>query len=161
MSEEEVRRAGVLSRIQEGELSQVEAAEVLGLSYRQVKRIYRRFLSEGAKGLAHRSTLKPSNRARPAKERKRILALVRKHYGGGPGERFGPTLAAEHLQEDHGIVVDRRRCGDGCWAQGYGRKSGSANPIVNGGSGGRTSANWCSWMAALRHGWKTAGRAGV
>src|SRR5262245_23036339 len=98
MSEEEIRRAGVFRRVEQEELTQKEAAELLGLSYRQVKRMYRRFSAEGAPGLVHRSAGRPSNRARPAKERKQILALVRKHYGGGPGERFGPTLAAEHLQ---------------------------------------------------------------
>lgn len=106
MSDEEVRRAGVLKRVKAGELTQVDAAEMLSLSYRQVKRMYRRFVNEGAKGLVHRSAGKPSNRAKPAKERKRVLALVRKQYSGGPGERFGPTLAAEHLQQDHGITVD-------------------------------------------------------
>jgi transposase len=106
MSEEEIRRAGVLKRVKAGELSQVEAAEVLGLSYRQVKRLYRRYAIEGAKGLVHRSAGKPSNRARPAKERRRILGLVKKHYSGAPGERFGPTLAAEHLEADHGIRID-------------------------------------------------------
>ena len=30
---------------------------------------------------------------------------MRKKYGGEPGERFGPTLAAEHLQQDDGIVI--------------------------------------------------------
>ena len=54
MSEEEVRRAGVLRRVKAGELSQVEAAEMLDLSYRQTKRIYGRFLAEGTKGLVHR-----------------------------------------------------------------------------------------------------------
>lgn len=106
MNEEEVRRAGVLKRVKSDELTQVEAAEMLALSYRQVKRLYGRFLDGGAKALVHRSAGKPSNRARPVEERKRVLALVRKQYGGGPGERFGPTLAAEHLQEDHGITVD-------------------------------------------------------
>jgi len=106
MSEEEVRRAGVLKRVQAGELTQVEAAEILRLSYRQLKRIYVRFRAYGAKGLVHGNAGRPSNRARPANERKRILALVRKYYSGAPGERFGPTLAAEHLLEDHGIEVD-------------------------------------------------------
>jgi len=106
MSEEEVRRAGVLRRVKAGELSQVEAADVLGLSYRQLKRIYGRYRAEGARGLVHGNAGKPSNRATPAKQRQRILGLVRKHYSGGPGERFGPTLAAEHLAEDHGIRVD-------------------------------------------------------
>jgi len=106
MSEEEVRRAGVLKRVKADELTQVEAAEMLGMSYRQVKRLYGRYETGGAKALVHRSVGRRSNRARPAEERKRILTLVRKHYGGGPGERFGPTLAAEHLQEDHGVTID-------------------------------------------------------
>lgn len=127
MSDEEIKRAGVLKRVKSGEVSQVEAAEMLGLSYRQVKRMYRRFLAFGAKGLVHRSTGKPSNRARPARERRRILALVRKHYSGDPGERFGPTLAAEHLAEDHGLEVDaetlrRWMLAEGLWTRERKRK---------------------------------------
>ena len=127
MSEEEVRRAGVLKRVKAGELTQVEAAEMLGCSYRQVKRLYGRYRSGGAKALVHRSTGKPSNRARPAEERKRILTLVRTHYGGGAGKRFGPTLAAEHLQDDHGIAVDaetlrRWMLAEGLWTRERKRK---------------------------------------
>ncbi len=127
MSEEEVRRAGVLKRVKAGELTQVEAAEMLGLSYRQVKRLFRRFGDGGAKALVHRSAGKPSNRARPAEERKQILSLVQKHYGGAPGERFGPTLAAEHLQEEHGITVDpetlrRWMLAEGLWTRERKRK---------------------------------------
>ena len=65
MSEEEVRRAGVLKRVKGGELTQVEAAEMLGLSYRQLKRIYVRYGESGPKGLVHGSAGKPSNRDRP------------------------------------------------------------------------------------------------
>jgi transposase len=127
MSDEEVRRAGVLKRVKAGELTQVEAAEMLGLSYRQVKRVYARFRRYGAKGLVHGSAGKPSNRAMPLKQRQAILALVRKHYGGVPGERFGPTLAAEHLEEDHGITVDaetlrRWMLGEGLWTRERKRK---------------------------------------
>lgn len=122
MSEEEVRRAGVLKRVKAEELTQVEAAEMLGMSYRQVKRLYGRYLTGGAKALVHRSAGRASNRARPAEERKRVLRLVRKHYAGGPGERFGPTLAAEHLQEDHGDTVDaetlrRWMLAEGLWTR--------------------------------------------
>jgi hypothetical protein len=35
-----------------------------------------------------------------------VLRLVRDKYGGEPGKRFGPTLAAEHLEADDGLVVD-------------------------------------------------------
>jgi transposase len=106
MNERELRRSGVLDRVKSEELTQVEASEILGLSYRQTKRLYRRFLKWGAEGLVHGHVGKESNHAKEARFRRRVLGLVRKHYGGDPGERFGPTLAAEHLAEDHGVVVD-------------------------------------------------------
>jgi len=106
MNERETRRSGVLDRVKSEELTQMEAAEILGLSYRQTKRLYRRFLKLGAGGLVHGHVGKRSNHAKAARFRRRVLALVRKHYSGDPGERFGPTLAAEHLAEDHGEVVD-------------------------------------------------------
>ena len=52
----------------------------------------------------HGNAGKASNRAKDEKLRARVLRLVRKHYQG-PGEVFGPTLASEHLREDHGIEV--------------------------------------------------------
>ena len=109
MSEKEVRGAGILSRVKADELTQVEAAEMLNLSYRQTKRLYRRFVKLAADGLIHGNAGKRSNHSTTAKIRKRVLDLVKKHYGGASGERFGPTLAAEHLAEDHGLVVE---CGN-------------------------------------------------
>jgi transposase len=106
MSEREVRRAGVFQRVKNKDLKLVEAAEVLGLSYRQAKRQYGRYREGGSKALVHGNAGKPSNQAKPEKDRRRALALVKKHYGGNPGERFGPTLAAEHLAEDHQVYVD-------------------------------------------------------
>jgi hypothetical protein len=47
-----------------------------------------------------------SHHAKPEAFRRRVLSLVRRYYSGEPGERFGPTLAAEHLTEDHGLAVD-------------------------------------------------------
>ena len=51
--EKEVRRAGVLARVKEGELKLVSAAEIVELSYRQTKRLWRRYRREGAQGLVH------------------------------------------------------------------------------------------------------------
>ena len=39
------------------------------------------------------------------KLRRRVLNLVGKKYSGSEEDRFGPTLAAEHLAEEDGIVV--------------------------------------------------------
>ena len=127
MNERETRRSGVLDRVKSEELTQVEAAEILGLSYRQTKRLYRRFLKLGAKSLVHGHVGKRSNHAKEVKFRRRVLALVGKHYGGEPGERFGPTLAAEHLAEDHSVVVDaetlrRWMLDEGLWTRDRKRK---------------------------------------
>jgi transposase len=76
------------------------------VSYRQAKRLYRRYRAEGAKGLKHRSAGRASNRATDARRQRRVLALIREKYSGGVDERFGPTLAAEHLASEDGITID-------------------------------------------------------
>lgn len=106
MSREEVRRAGVLDRAKAGELKLIVVAEMLDLSYRQVKRMWRRYQQEGARGLVHRSAGRPSNRGKPPELRERVLKLVREKYGGEPDKQLGPTLAAEHLAEEEGLEVD-------------------------------------------------------
>ncbi len=55
MSGKELRRAGVLARVKSGELKLGNAAVMMGLSYRQTKRLAKRYREEGAKGLKHGS----------------------------------------------------------------------------------------------------------
>lgn len=109
MSDRELMRATVVDRVVRGELTSAEGAELLALSARQVKRLRKRFVASGAKGLAHGNLSKRSNHARPLEERTRVLELIRERYSGpaerGPGQRFGPTLAAEHLLEDEGLDI--------------------------------------------------------
>ncbi len=106
MSAKELRRGEVLSRVQRGELRLSEAAELLELSYRQARRLKKRYSAGGAKALMHGNVGRVSNRAKPAEFRKQVLQLVRENYSGGPHERLGPTLAVEHLAQDHGVAVD-------------------------------------------------------
>ena len=106
MSQEEMRRAGVLERVKTGEIPLGQAARDLRLSYRHVKRLYARYSAGGAKGLVHGNAEKPSHHAKPAKLRQKVLRLVRQQYTGKPGESFGPTLAAEHLAQDHKLKID-------------------------------------------------------
>lgn len=106
MSTEEVRRAGILERVRQGDLKQVEAASLLSLSYRQTKRLMKRYRAVGAEGLVHGNAGRRSRHAKPEALREKALELVRRHYSGAPGERFGPTLASEHLGEEHGIELD-------------------------------------------------------
>jgi transposase len=105
MSLKELTRAGVLARVAAGSLSLGSAAAVMAVSYRHAKRMYKRYRTEGAKGLTHRNTGRRSNAARDASEREHILALVREKYSGAIDERFGPTLAAEHLASEDGVHV--------------------------------------------------------
>ena len=112
MSDREFARAAVLRRVIAGELSIKDATPLLHVSYRQAKRLVQRFRTAGRKGLVHRSLGRRSNRATPSAHRAHVLQLIRTHYGGdaerGPGQRFGPTLAAEHLWSDHGVLVPVR-----------------------------------------------------
>src|SRR6266436_6061216 len=106
MSSKELRRAGVMARVESGELKLVNAAVMMGLSYRQSKRLAKRYREAGAKGLKHGSAGRESNRKKPRKFRERVLRLVGKKYSGEEGERFGPTLAAEHLASDDHVEVN-------------------------------------------------------
>src|ERR1700730_15520106 len=105
MSARELSRVEVLSRVKAGTLSLRSAATLLAVSYRQAKRLARRYRVEGAKGLKHRSAGGASNHARPPAERAQVLALVREKYSGPIDVRFGPTLAAEHLASEDGVAV--------------------------------------------------------
>lgn len=106
MSKRELGRVEVLARVRSKQLQVIDACRLMGVSYRQAKRLWKRFREEGAAGLKHRSAGRPSNRAQDAKFRGRVLRLVREKYGGPVGERFGPTLAAEHLAAEDGLEVD-------------------------------------------------------
>ena len=109
MSAREFERGSVLRRVIDGELTIREATPLLAVSYRHAKRLVARFRHEGVRGVGHRARGRPSNRTTPAAHRDQVLALVRAHYAGaaerGAGQRFGPTLVAEHLWTDHGVLV--------------------------------------------------------
>ena len=158
MNERELRRVGVLTRVEAGELKLRHAAELMGRSYRQALRVWARYRAAGPEGLQHRNAGRRSNRAKPEKFRKKVLRLVRKKYGGEEGERFGPTLAAEHLEADDGQKIDhetlrRWMLAEGLWSRGRKRKQHRRRR-----EGSRTLESWCSWTAASTSGWRGVGR---
>ena len=105
MSERELKRAAVFSRVAEKAWTLVQGAERIEVSYRQAKRLWKRYRAEGSAGLVHGNVGRVSNRAKRKSLRRRVLSLIRKKYGGEPGERFGPTLAVEHLAHEDGIKI--------------------------------------------------------
>ena len=102
MSTIELNRLQVFQKIMEHRMTQAAAAQVLGLSYRQVKRLMARFRRQGAAGLVSGKRGKHGNHRLPTIYIDHILDLVREHYSD-----FGPTLAREKLLERHGLLIGR------------------------------------------------------
>lgn len=100
MSEKERRRLMVFDRVKHKQLNLMECSKKLGISYRQTLRSYKRYCEQGTVGLVHRSRGKPSNRAKPAQFKNKVIELYTSQYKG-----YGPTLAAEKLAGD-GFVLD-------------------------------------------------------
>lgn len=94
MSQRERDRLKVMAPVMIGERSQVEAARLLGVTPRTIRRWRRRLEVEGDAGIVHRLREQPSNARKRASFRREVLRICAKEYGG-----FGPTLAAEKLTE--------------------------------------------------------------
>ncbi|MDE1186326.1 MAG: ISNCY family transposase [Pantoea sp.] len=115
MSNKELHRLPVIQAVIEKRLRRRDAAFQLDLTERQVQRLMNRYRESGAVGLINARRGKPGTHRIDEALRHRILTLLRENYVG-----FGPTLAAEKLQERHGIkiAVETLRCwmtADGLW----------------------------------------------
>jgi hypothetical protein len=99
MSQKERDVLAILRTVVSGERAQSEAARLLGLCDRQVRRLQRRLEQEGDAGLVHRLRGRPSNRRCDPAFRRRVLQSYRRQFSD-----FGPTLASEKLA-GLGLVV--------------------------------------------------------
>lgn len=95
MSERELTRLEVIQRVKHKTLRQREAAELLGVSVRQVKRLCKAFQQTGAAGLVSQRRGRASNNRLPAQTIAKARQLLRTRYPD-----FGPTLATEKLAID-------------------------------------------------------------
>ena len=102
MSRRELGRVELLAWVRSGELQVVDAAALMRVSYRQAKRLWKRYGEEGATGLKHRSAGRTSNRTHPGKFRRKVLGLVGKKYGGAsgadgrpPSHYFAPAIVTD------------------------------------------------------------------
>ncbi len=100
MSKEELSRLEVMEHLLEKRMGQGTAAEVLGLSVRQVKRLLRAYREKGAAGLVSQQRGKPSHHQLDKETERAALDLLKGRYAG-----FGPTLAHEKLVELHGLKL--------------------------------------------------------
>ncbi|MBL7157758.1 MAG: helix-turn-helix domain-containing protein [Candidatus Omnitrophica bacterium] len=98
-TQEELKKLHVVRKAMESSITQSEAAEILDLSDRQVRRIASKIRLEGDAGVIHHLRGKPSNRALPNKQR--VLKIFKAKYPD-----FGPTLASEKLFERDKLKIN-------------------------------------------------------
>ena len=125
MSTRELTRLEVMQRLKEKRLSQKEAAYLLGISTRQVKRLWQAYRQKGAKGLISQKRNRPSNHRLDAGILQQALDLIKAHY-----EDFGPTLTHEKLTEVHHLRLSRERVRqlmieEGIWKPKRAKKAGA------------------------------------
>jgi hypothetical protein len=100
ISQRELKKLHVIRKVLDGVVKQIEAAEMLSLSDRQIRRLANRVRIEGETGITHKSRGKSSGRKLPMDIRDKVIKLYREKYTG-----FGPTLASEKLGELEGIQL--------------------------------------------------------
>lgn len=100
VTKRDLRRIAAMAQTVEGKATVGEAAQQMGVSYRQAKRILKRYREHGAKGIPHAGRGRSSNRRIEEEVKQEILERYQERYLG-----FGATLAAEKLEEE-GLEVD-------------------------------------------------------
>jgi transposase-like protein len=100
MSRRESKRLHLIHQALNRKITQVAAAEVLGLSARQFRRQLRRVRAEGDEGICHRSRGRASNNRISPQIKSRVLWLFKQEYAD-----FNLVHATEKLSEVHGITL--------------------------------------------------------
>lgn len=102
MSKKELTRLEVIQRLEEKRLKQKEAAELLGISERHVRRLLCAYRQDGESGLISKRRGVPSNNRLAIEVVVKARDLIYERY-----HDFGPTLAHEKLSEIHGLQISR------------------------------------------------------
>ena len=100
MSREEAKRLHIIHQALSKKISQTEAASLVDLSDRQIRRMIKRIREEGDDGICHRSRGTRSNHHIPKNVKGKVLKLFREQY-----KDFNLVHATEKLSEVHGITL--------------------------------------------------------
>ncbi|BCZ16199.1 hypothetical protein OCUAc18_37390 (plasmid) [Acinetobacter baumannii] len=100
MSDKELKRLSVLQEICDQRISQSQAAQLLHISERQIRRLLQKYKAQGPAALAHAARGQTSNSKIPEELRLKCLNIVSNQFHG-----FGPTLAHEKLTSIHGFDI--------------------------------------------------------
>ena len=104
LSQAEHDRLLIVRKVMKREMSQVEAADLLNISDRQIRNLIRKVKAKGSKGIAHGNREKESPRKMAEDQEERIAGIMRSRYWD-----FRPTFAAEKLWEIEGIKVSKEK----------------------------------------------------
>ena len=102
MSKKERQQLIVFEKIKNNKITQLVAALQLDCTERWVRKKYKRYLQNGASGLAHQNRNRVSPRRWNEQEKMIAIDLLQSDWHG-----FGPTFAAEKLQELKGIKINK------------------------------------------------------
>ena len=100
MSHKELNRIEIIKRLIEKSLVESEASVQLGLSIRQIRRLKKKYLSDGAKGLISKKRGGIGNRKFSDSLKDLTLTYIRQYYPD-----FKPTFACEKLRENHKVLL--------------------------------------------------------
>src|ERR1700742_873990 len=104
LSTPQQRRAEVLTRLCAGQLSTLDAAQLLGITLRQVQRLRRRFAARGLPSVVHANTGgAPANRTAPAL----VAHLIALCGAGGKYHDFNVSHLRDLLERDEEICLPR------------------------------------------------------
>lgn len=99
---DEVNRLKIIQDVVDRRLTTQMAAQRLGISARQCRRLLLRYRESGPLGMANRRRGKPSNNQLPDGLAQYALNIIRVRYTD-----FGPTLACEKLAELHDVHLSK------------------------------------------------------
>src|SRR3990170_1502573 len=102
LTPKEQHRAHVVARVQHGVLPATEAAVLLGLSLRHLRRLLARLRQQGLAALAHGNRGRPSARRLAETIRARVLTLARTTYAGANDHHL-----TDLLREREGLRLTR------------------------------------------------------
>ena len=105
LSQKELDTVIILERTKNSELKQEEAAQMLQIGVRQLRRRLKAYKASGAAGIMSKKRGKPSNRSLPLTEKENILILLREKYLTLK-TIAGPTFIADQLAKHDGVNVN-------------------------------------------------------
>jgi hypothetical protein len=101
-SSKELKKLHIVKMFLEKKIKQNEAASLVGLSTRQIRRIAAKIKNCGDTAAVHKLRGKPSNRSKSDSLKQLVLSKYKNKY-----HDFGPTLASEKLDQLDGIKVSK------------------------------------------------------